>query len=199
MLDASLRLTFRNFATLFLVVATVTVPLHVAASFVHRDTVALSELQPAIEDFPPRRKIKGVGPPELDAARKTTGIVTILEIALLVPAIGATRRVLGAAERGHLPGVLDAWGHSVASLGRRPAAPRGGPVEAGAGLLLAAATGYAVYRIGLPLVETTPGAVRFGPAGVLDGAARAFGAPFLLVPLALLGRATKDVSGARTT
>jgi hypothetical protein len=199
MLDASLRLTFRNLATLFLVVATVTVPLHVAASFVHRDTVALSELHPAIEDFPPRRKIKGIGPPELDAARKTTGVVTIIEIALLVPAIGATRRALGATEGGRLPGVVDAWVHSLGSLRRPPLAARAGPVEAGAGLLLAAATGYAVYRIGLPLVEATPATVRFGPAGLLDGAARAFGTPFLLVPLALLGRAPKDVSGARPT
>lgn len=197
MLDASLRLTFRHFATLFLLVATVTVPLHVGVAFAYRDVVAVSELHPAIDDFPPKRRVRGVGPPELGAARRAVTVVTIVEVALLPVAVGATRRVLGARARGRLEGVVDGWAHGVATLSRSSAAGRAGPVEIGVGVALGAVVGYALYRLGVPFVVATPAEVRFGPAGLLDGAARAFGGPFVLVPLALFGGGAKDVIGGR--
>jgi hypothetical protein len=201
MLDASLRLTFRHFATLFLLVATVTVPLHVGVAFAYRDVVAVSELHPAIDEFPPKRRVRGVGPPELGAARRAVTVLTIVEVALLPVAVGATRRVLSAHAKGRLEGVLDGWAHGVATLTRRPnlAAGRAGPLEVGAGLALGVVAGYALYRMGLPFVDATPPAVRFGPAGLLDGAARAFGGPFVLVPLALFGGRAKDVISTRPT
>lgn len=199
MLDASLRLTFRNFATLFLLVATVTVPLHVGVAFAYRDVVAVSELHPAIDEFPPKRRVRGVGPPEMGAARRAVTVVTIVELALLPVAVGAARRVLEARAGGRLEGVVDGWAHGLAALTRRSTAGRAGPLEVGVGIVLGVVTGYSLYRMGVPVVDATPPAVRFGPAGLLEGAARAFGAPFVVVPLALFGGRAKDVIGGRPT
>ena len=199
MLDLSLRLTFRNFATLFLLVALVTVPLHVGIAFANRKVVGVSELHPAIEDFPPLRQVRGVGPPDLDAARCALLIATIIEIAMIPVAVGATKRVLTADERGRLAGVIDGWSHSLGSLPTRSRAGQAGVIEVAAGAILGAAACYGAYRIGHPLVEAVPGEVRFGPAGLLEGVVRAVGAPFLLVPLALFGGGAKDDVGTRST
>jgi hypothetical protein len=199
MLDLSLRLTFRNFATTFLLVALVTVPLHVGIAFATREVVGVSELHPAIEGFPPLRQVRGVGPPDLDAARRAFFIATVIEIALLPIAVGATKRVLAADDRGRLPGVIDGWAHSLGALTTRSRAGSSGVAEVVAGAALGAAAAYGAYRIGLPFVEAVPGEVRFGPAGLLEGVVRAFGAPFLLVPLALFGGRAKDEVSTRPT
>lgn len=199
MLDRSLRLTFRNFATLFFLAATVTVPLHVGIAFVHRDVIGVSELHPAIDEFPPLRQVRGVGPPDLDAARRALLVATLVEVALLAVAVGATKRVLAAEGRGRLPGVIDGWAHGLGALTQRSGAGRAGPLEIIVGAALGAVAGYSIYRMGVPLVEAVPADFRFGPAGLLEGVARAFGAPFLLVPLALFGGRAKDDVGTRPT
>ena len=147
----------------------------------------------------PRRQVRGVGPPDLDAARRALLIATILEIALLPVAVGATKRVLSAEDRGRPAGVIDGWAHSLGALRSSSKAGRAGIADVLAGAALGAAACYGLYRIGLPFVEAVPAEVRFAPAGLLEGSVRAFGAPFLLVPLALFGRGAKDEVRARPT
>jgi hypothetical protein len=189
-LDRSLRATFRNFLTVFFIVAIVTVPLHVGHGFVYRKVMNVRELHPDIEDFPERRKVRRVSAKNLDESRNTFLFVTALEVVLLPLAVGATRRVLEVDARGGIPGVWDAWGHSTRAW-HRPVPGPGNPLAVVVGAVLGLAIGYLVERIGLLLAEPVPGSVVFAPVGLAQGVARAAGAVFLLVPLAQLGRVAK--------
>jgi hypothetical protein len=198
-LDRVLAITWRNFATLFLIVALVTVPLHVGRAFMDRKVLVARELEPDIEAFPEGREVRGIGPADLDGARRSLVVVTIIELALLTLAVGAVRRALSIDLRGRPPGVLDAWAHAPGALFRGPSGP--GPsvstVVVGVGLGLAA--GILLERIGLILAEPVPLYLTFAPTGLTQGVARALGAIFFLVPLALLGRGPKVNShGSRT-
>jgi hypothetical protein len=189
-LDRSLRATFRNFLTVFFVVAIVSVPLHVGHGFVYRKVMNVRELHPDIEDFPERRKVRRVSAKNLDESRNAFLFVTVLEVVLLPLAVGATRRVLDVDGRGGVPGVLDAWAHSIRAW-HRPVPDPGNSLAVVVGAVLGLIVGYLLERIGLLLAEPVPGSVAFAPIGLVQGMARAAGAVFLLVPLAQLGRVAK--------
>jgi hypothetical protein len=194
-LDRVLAVTWRNFATLFLIVALVTVPLHVARTFVYRKVLVVREFEPDIEAFPEGREVRGIGPDDLDAARRSLWIVTAIELLLLPLAVGAVRRALWASDSAERPpGVVDAWLHSGSALFRREGgrSPSVGAIVGGAAIGVVA--GALLERIGLILSEGVPLYLSFAPIGLTEGASRALGAIFFLVPLALLGAGPKVIS-----
>lgn len=185
-LDRVLAVTWRNFATLFLIVAVLTVPLHVGRTFMYRKVIAAREMAPDIAAFPEGREVRGIGPQDLDAERRSLLILTVIELALLPLGVGAVRRALWVDRWEGPPGVLDSWAHSATALFQRG----GGPAPSVTTILGSAAIGvgggYLLERIGLVVTEPVPLYLGFAPIGLVQGVSRAFGAIFFLVPLALL-------------
>ncbi len=194
MVDKAFRATFRNFATLFLLVAVVTVPLHLLYSVVFNNVIETRELHAVIETFPPARQVRSVGRSQLTYARVGFAIVTFLEIATIPFLARATRRVLDAEEEEELTSVTDAL------TGLRDAPPLGldtsrmGPVLVGTATALA--IGLGIERSGLLLLEFVPDAATFPFFGLMQGVSRAAGAPFLLTILAWPARTKEGVGDA---
>jgi len=179
LLDEGLRATLRNFSTLFLLAAVVTVPLHVIHGYVFRDVIAVRELAPAIEHFPPAGMVRGVGQERLDAARRVALGLTLVELALLPLAAGAAAAVAAMEQRGRPPTVLGALASAfgvpgaVAALRRAPGPLLAATLIAGACYLLA-------HALAVLLSEPVPDERAFALAGLLEGAARALAATFFL-------------------
>ncbi|MFN2490758.1 MAG: hypothetical protein ABR529_13700 [Actinomycetota bacterium] len=179
MLDGALRATFRNFSTLFLLVALVTVPLHVAHAYFFRQVIAVDELHGAIERFPEGRQVRRVGVEELRDARLGLLGLSLLEVALLPVALSAAQHAL-ATPADEVPTVWGAW------LGVRRGAPAGllPPAAAvpsalvGAGLALL--VGVMARAVGLLLVESLSDPVAFAGVGLVEGTSRALAGAFLL-------------------
>jgi hypothetical protein len=188
-LDSTLRFVFRNFATLFLLVALFTIPLHVGRAFAYRRVVGLRELHPAIAELPPDRFVRGVGAADLEAAQSALLAVVAIELALIPLMAGAVRRIAQNDAAGRVPTIADALGHTLGAW-RHPA-PNATRTTFLAGVALAFAVGALVHRTGLLLAEPVPEAVAFSPIGLTEGLAAAAAAPFFLVPLALLPRSAK--------
>ena len=184
MLDRSFRLVFRNFSTLFLAVAVVTVSLHLVYSFIFKDVIALRELHPYIAELRPGRFVRKVGADELATARTAFVVMTILQIALLVPLMAVVSRILQVDAEGGIPSVVD--GYRRLGEGRRRLSARAlrahVPSLMGA-LAVAIVTGVLVERAGLLLTEPIGATFAWAAVGVVQGAARAVAAPLLLVPL----------------
>ncbi|HEX2049776.1 MAG TPA: hypothetical protein VHJ34_03985 [Actinomycetota bacterium] len=189
MVDRTLRAALRNYTTLFLVAAALTVPLHVAHAFVYRDVLEVADLHGDIEEFPAARQVRSVGRDHLDNERRAFWAVNALEL-LLVPLLaGAARRVFERERDGRLPGVLDALARAPARLrGPRGTRPSWAAVAAGAAVALV--TGVLVERILLVVAEPVPDVAAFAGFGLAWGVARAAAAPFVLAPLALGAGAT---------
>jgi len=188
-LDSTLRFVFRNFATLFLLVALFAVPLHVGRAFAYRRVVAMWELHPAIAELPPDQLVRGIGAADLQSARSALLAVIAIELALIPLLAGAARRIAQRDSGGRLPTVADSLSHSLGAW-RHPA-PNCTPGILTAGIALAFAVGMLVHRTGSLLAEPVPDVVAFVPIGLAEGLAAAVAAPFFLVPLALLPRSAK--------
>jgi hypothetical protein len=186
-LDDVLRSTFRNYATLFFIVAALTVPVHVVHSFVYRDVVAVRRIHDAVEDLAPRQQVRRVSAADLAQYRTTGLLIAAAEIALVPLFVGAARTVLGAREGAS---VIGGWRGSVRGWNvplPRPAHPL---IAVAVGATLAVVIGFSLSTTGYLLSEPVGESVSFGPVGLTEGVAHAAGAPFLLVPLALAtGRA----------
>lgn len=186
MLDNVLRIVFRNFSTLFLVVAVLVVPVHLAYTFTYKDVAQVEELHPYIENLPRGRQVQGVGRAVLAEARRRYVWVTVAEALLLPLLAGATRRVVAVDAAGGLPGVIDAYRHLLSKqLGpaRRKASPAARMGAVAAGVLLALVIGWLVQTIGLLGAEVGPDGARWLIAGIARATAFAAAAPFALVPL----------------
>ena len=185
-LDDVLRSTFRNYATLFFIVAALTVPVHVVHSFVYRDVIAVRKIHDAVEDLEPKQQVRRVSADDLADYRTSMWLITAIEVALIPLFAGAARTAIA----GDRASVFGAWRGAVSGWKRplpRPARPAVAMVLGGA---LAVAIGLLLRTIGYLLSEPVGEAVSFGPIGLTEGIARAAGAPFLVVPLALsFGRA----------
>lgn len=180
MVDRALRLTVRNFWTLFFVVGAVTVPLQVAYATAWHNVIAVRELHDDIAQFPPLRQVHSVGRDQLHDARLAYWVVVAVELALLPLLIRAARRVIESDARGELPSAPDAWRGALArggSLLRALARP--GPLITGA--VVALAVGALVTAAGRLLVEPVGDERAFAAVGLVDGVARAAAAPFFLV------------------
>ena len=194
MLERAFSAAFRNFSTLFLLVAIFTVPIHVGYSFVFREVIEVAELHSSIEEFPDYRQVKGVGPDEIRTARLTYLGLSVLELALLLPLLArATVRVLEVDARGGVPTIPGA----LRSVGRRHQGSAGrlwGALPAvAAAALLAVAMGWLFERAGLLLVEAVPDEAAWPLVGLIQGTARALAAPFLLVAIATIAAGAKEV------
>ena len=196
LLDRALRAAFRNFWTLFLLVAVVTVTVHLVYGFFYRDVLELRELHLYIRFLSPSRQVRGVGAPDLEAAESAMWWVVAVELALLPVLVLATRRVLVQDEDGAVPTVPDALRHlrdRRGPLGFRLDLERLGT------LLIGAALGFGVWylaqQIGLLVVEPLPDRLNFAALGLVRGCALALGAPFLLAALVL---ALLSPTGAQT-
>lgn len=113
MLDRAFRDAFRSFSTLFVVVAIVTVPLHLAYAFTFRNVIATGEIHAQIREFPNYRQVRSVGPEQLTHSSIAFWVLTGLELALMPVAVKATRRVLEIEEHGGVATAPDAWRQAV--------------------------------------------------------------------------------------
>jgi hypothetical protein len=185
--DDVLKSTFRNYVTLFFVVAALTVPIHVVHSFVYRDVVAVRQIHGAVEDLEPQQQVRRVSADDLAEYRTTGWLITAAEIALVPLLAGAARTVIAAGGAGS---VLGGWRGAVSGWKEPLPRPVRPVIAVVVGLALAMAIGFLVRTTGNLLSEPVGEAVSFGPIGLTEGIARAAGAPFFLVPLALAaGRA----------
>ena len=191
-LERSLRLAIKHFGTLFLLVAIVTLPLHVAYSFFFRNVIAVSELHDQIETFPENRQVQGVGTGDLDAARFALLGITLAEIALIPVLARAAARVVTVDEEQGVPTVPDALSHlrgTHLSLAHVLGGRRLQPVLAA--LLVAAALGILLELAGMTLIEPLSDEDTFAGVGLVQGVARAAAAPFLLMGLAVAAQNAK--------
>ncbi len=185
MLSNVLRVVFRNFSTLFLVVAVLLVPVHLAYTFTYRDVAQVEELHPYIENLPRGRQVQGVGRAVLADARRKFVWVTVAEILLLPLLAGATRRVVAVDGAGGLPGVWDAYRHMLSRQGApaRTASWGSRLITLASGVALALVIGWLVQTIGFLGAEVGPDGARWLIAGMARAITFAAAAPFGLVAL----------------
>ncbi len=194
MLDRTLRLALRNYVTLFLFVATFSVVIHLVYLYLFRDVVGLAELHDAIREFPPQRQVRGVGQADVDAWRAGNVVVTLAEIALVPFLVKGVARVIEQDERGEVPTVRAA----VAATMKRgyrwfPSLREAGPLLVTVGIALV--SWWLVRRTGLLLVEPVGPDGSWAPVALVEGVARAAGAPFVLVSVVLRKSAPKADRG----
>ena len=194
MLDRTLRLAFRNYVTLFLFVATFAVAIHLVYLFLFRDVVGLSEIHDAIREFPPQRQVRGVGHRDLDAWRIGNAVVTLVEIALVPFLAKGAARVIEQDERGEVPTV----GAALTATMKRgyrwfPSLREAGPLLVTVAVALL--TWWFVRSTGLLLVEPVGRDSEWAAVAVVEGAARAAAAPFVLVSVVLRKSAPKGPQG----
>jgi hypothetical protein len=185
MLDHAFRLTLKNFTTFFLLVACVTVPLHVGYAFVFQKVIAVSEIHDEIERFPSERQVRSVGTAELDDARRALLAVTALELLLLPLLARACRRVLVDDSGGLMVTVRGAWSRLREADGSLAGAWRDHAFALLIALATALALGLLAERVGILLTEPLSDSRAWAGVGLAQAAARALGAPFFLVTWAV--------------
>ena len=198
MLERSLRLALRNYVTLFLFAAAATVTIHLVYLFLFRDVAGVTELHDAIEAFPPRRQVRGVGRSDLTAWRVGAVVVLALEIALVPLLAKGASRVLEQDEGGEMPTVMDAlratWRGGYPWF---PSLRNAGPLFVTA--CLAIVIWFLVRTTGGLFVEPLGADVTWAALAVVEGAARAAGAPFVLVSVVLRKSRPKGPEGLTPT
>ena len=188
LLDKAFSTTLKNFSTFFLVVASITVPLHVAYSFYFRDVLALSDIHEAIGQLPPAQPVGGVTAEGLERARLAYLGLCALEVASLPLLWRATSRVIALDRAGRLPSALRAW--LPTKIRDRPNQPQSCGERLGAGtrvvtvfsaLAFSVAVWFLAERIGLLLIELVPNHFLFMGLALVRSVSLALAAPFPLV------------------
>lgn len=192
MLDRSLRLTFANFSTFFLVVAVVVVPLHLAHSYAFKRVIEVAELHDRIETFPADRTVRDVGAEDLRDYKASLAILAVLELALLLIVVRPVRKVLADHHEGRVPTATSAWAGGWRSGGGYARALSRDPGPLLMALIFALAVGWLAEMVGLLIVQPL-GDERAWVGVALAGAiARALAAPFFLVAWALSAARVKE-------
>ena len=192
MLDRAFVKTFRSFSTLFLVVAVVTLPLHLIYSFTFRNVIATTEIHDQIRRFPNYRQVRSVGPRELRDATLASWVLTAVEIALVPLGVRAARRVIEVEDAGGVATVPDAWRTALRRGGGSSRFQRASVSGAAIGVLVAVALGWLLGSVGAVVRDPLgPDFVWLGH-GVVGAVARAAAAPFALTALALARAAKAD-------
>jgi hypothetical protein len=185
MLDRILGATFKNFSTFFLLVAVVTVPLHLAYAFVFDDVIAARDLHAYIVNFPLTRQVGGVGRVQLRNASFGFYVITLVEIALIPVALRAVRQILATDAARGVPTVWGAWSGAFArSSNGSEQAGRVGLLGLAVCTVVAVAIGWLVQKIGFLVAEPVASSLDWAVVGLTRGVARALAAPFALVALA---------------
>jgi hypothetical protein len=185
MIERAFARTFRNFSTIFMLVAVVVLPIHLIYAFTFRNVIATSDFHEAIEQMPNYQQVRSVGPPQLDDARLVFWIVTAVELALVPLAVRATRRVFIVDDEGKVPTAPDAWGRALQRQEGRKFRP-GWVVPAVVGVAAAGAAGTLVALIGSSLTGFLSEDWRWTGVGLTQALARATAVPLALGPLALV-------------
>jgi hypothetical protein len=194
MIERAFARTFRNFSTIFILVAVVVLPIHLIYSYTFRNVIATSDFHEAIEQMPNYQQVRSVGPPQLDHARLVFWILTAAELALVPLAVRATRRVFIVDDRGEVPTAPDAWGRALQKQEGRRFRP-GWLVPAAVGVAAAVVAGVLMALIGSSLSGFLSEDWRWTGVGLTQALARAVAAPLALGPLALI-RAKEGVPSA---
>lgn len=181
LLDRSLRTTFRNFSTLFLLVALVTVTAHLVYWIIFRDVLEVTELHPYIRELKPGRQVNDVSAADLRVSESARWIVLGVELLLLPLLVAGARRIMTRDQQGEVPTVPDALTHLRDRRARLNFRWGGREIGTGlAGLALAVATWYLAERTGLGAAEPLPDRFNFLTLELARGVALALGAPFFL-------------------
>ncbi|MDQ3216818.1 MAG: hypothetical protein M3Q18_02965 [Actinomycetota bacterium] len=181
--DRALRAAFSNFSTLFLLAATITLPLHLTHGYLFREVYEVRDLHPVIEQFPKGRRIARVSPRRLQRSRSAATIVLVAELALLPLLAGAALRVVRTHQEGGVPTALRSW-RGVRDLLRLGAAgSKPGVVVVGAAVALA--VGWLARTTGLILAEPVPNSWAWLAISGVEALARAAAAPFLVAAIAV--------------
>lgn len=180
MLDRGLRATFRNFATLFFVIAIVLVPLNLVVTYVYRDAVRVREIETQIRELEDE-EILGVDADRLDEADRARTVVLLAELLLLTVFLGATRKVLEDDAAGLVP-------KASSALARGLVRPRLGPLVKApgvtlSGLALAGLVWLLASRTGDIASEALYDEAAWAGVGLVRGLAFALSLPFLLGPV----------------
>ncbi len=184
LVDAAFRSTFREFSTLFLLVAILTVPLHVAHSYVFRDVLAVRDLHPDISGFPEGRHVRNVGVADLRSSQRAALALTLLEIALIPLFVRAARPVVrGETQIATVLGALRRLTRKRPASGERP--DKLILTLAGLALLALFAT-LLLSASGLLLADALPDDHAFPWLGLVEGTARAVGGALFVGPAAYL-------------
>ena len=200
MLERAFTAAFRNFSTLFLMVALFTVPLHVGYSYFFRDVIEVREIHSSIEGFPSYRQVKNVGPDQLRTSRLAYLGLSLLELALLLPLlVRATARVIDVDAARGVPTIPN----SLRAGLRRTRGSLRGLIGALPSVLMAAllalAIGWLFENAALLVVEAVPDEHAWPLVGAIQGCARAVAVPFLLVAIASGLAGAKEVPPDRPT
>ena len=186
--DRAFRATFRNFSTLFLLGALVTVTAHLVYGFIFRDVLEIDELHRFVKGLTPGRTVNGVGRTDLATAVQWSKAVVAVEILLLPLLLGAARRVIDRYESGQVPTVFDALRHprSGTKLGFRLNGGELGTLLLG--VVLGVATWLLASQLGLLIAEPLPDPWNFLSFSLANGAAEALGLAFFLGAAVTAGR-----------
>lgn len=183
MVERSFATAGKHYVTLFLLVATLTVPLHLLYSIVFKNVIETRELHPVIETFPEARQVRGVGRPQLWQARIGLGLVILIELAAIPMLARAGGRAIELQEEDEevpLFGTLREAGPTPRLDGRwKPGGMRAAAIAA----LFSLVVVILVERIGLLALEFVSDARTFPFFGLMQGISRAAAGPFLLAAL----------------
>ncbi len=198
LLDRAFQRALRNFSTLFLTVAVLTLTLHLIYAVIFRDVIAVSELHPEIARVRRSVSLQGVGPTDLTTSEIFYWVLTALEILLFPLLVAATHRVFQVEAEGGVPTVPDAYSHA-GEIRTRFSLGFGGSGRFAVLLAAAAALlmGFLFERAGLILTEVVPDDWLFVATGLVRGLSRAVAAPFFLAAVVLAGE-TAGTRGAGT-
>lgn len=190
MLDRTLRLTFRDLSTYFLIVAAVVLPLEAAYAAFFSDVIAVRAVHEEIARLPEGGAILEVTADRLMLARVARWGLNLAELSLLPWLVGAARRVLERADRGEIATVVRAL--TGRGRGDQPG-PRAGSWRARTPLLVTTAAislgiGLLLRYLGELVIEPVQGPGSWAPVALVETVARAAGAPFFLVAVAAIGR-----------
>ncbi|MDQ3662336.1 MAG: hypothetical protein M3454_15030 [Actinomycetota bacterium] len=181
--DRALRAAFTNFSTLFLLAATIALPLHLTHGYLFSEVYEIRDLHPVLEEFPKGRRIKGVTPRRLQRSRNVATVVLVAELALLPLLAGAALRVVRTQQEGDVPTALRSW-RGIREIPRLLAA-RSKPGVVVVGAAAAVTVGWLARTTGLILAEPVPDSWAWLAISSVEGLALAMAAPFLLASIAL--------------
>jgi hypothetical protein len=181
--DRALRAAFSNFSTLFLLAATIVLPLHLARGYIFREVYEVRDIHAVIEQFPDNvRKINRVSRGDLEQLRSSGTVVVVTEIVLFPLLAAAATSAVRTQQEGAVPTALGSWRGVRDIAGLPAAAARFGVVLVGA--VVAVAVGWLARTTGLILVEPVPDSWVWLAVSGVEALSLALAAPFLLAAIA---------------
>ena len=186
LLDDALRVTLRNFSTLFLVIFIVLGPLHLVYAFVFHDVLALRELHPAIADFPANRQVRGVGRDALAQARIWSWVVAVVGLALTPLFLRVGSHVIAMDERDEVPTASEAWRRARAQAATERSGYRIGTIAAGVAIGVAIA--LLTQETLMVVSDLVPDSAAFGVIALAQSVGRSAGGAFVVGTFLAAGR-----------